>query len=239
MITATTTSGAPTYYKGAVVVFVNLYQNLDQNIAAAASASSTPWIVDLDGGFTKVSLDGDLYMKGHSIREVSAISGVAEKWSIDESGKLVVEGLEVRGTVKVGSPDRRTGITLFDEVSGDPYCLSIIAGVVTSAAGECDAQGASLGESGIPSDDEEPAIVEEDDEESPAETEDSDEEAQEEEGDEKDRAADSEGVESPAEEETPEETVADEEEESSPQEEPENEVAPEEESGEDNDNTDE
>ncbi|MEK7460153.1 MAG: tail fiber domain-containing protein, partial [Patescibacteria group bacterium] len=37
----------------------------------------------------------------------------------------------------VGSPDKRTGVTLYDEVSGMPYCISISNGNQKIVSGEC------------------------------------------------------------------------------------------------------
>ncbi len=44
---------------------------------------------------------------------------------------IVVENL------KVGSPEKRTGITLYDEETGEPYCLSISGGQTKTKIGEC------------------------------------------------------------------------------------------------------
>ncbi|MBP6904899.1 MAG: tail fiber domain-containing protein [Candidatus Pacebacteria bacterium] len=40
-------------------------------------------------------------------------------------------------TIKIGSPDKRTGITMYDEVTGEPFCLSIANGTTKTVAGEC------------------------------------------------------------------------------------------------------
>jgi len=37
----------------------------------------------------------------------------------------------------VGSPEKRTGITLYDEVTGEPYCVSVANGVQKIVPGEC------------------------------------------------------------------------------------------------------
>jgi len=51
---------------------------------------------------------------------------------------LVVEGLASVGSLIVGTPEKPSGITLYDKVTGEPYCLSISNGEMTSAQGECD-----------------------------------------------------------------------------------------------------
>ena len=55
---------------------------------------------------------------------------------MDESGKLVVKEIETE-KLKVGTPEKPNGITLFDP-QGNPYCVQIeLGGVVVSTAGEC------------------------------------------------------------------------------------------------------
>jgi len=49
----------------------------------------------------------------------------------------VVEELEVKGNAKIGSPDRRSGVTLYDEQTGTPYCLTVSGGVTKTTSGEC------------------------------------------------------------------------------------------------------
>ena len=53
-----------------------------------------------------------------------------------EGGMVYLRGLAVE-KLKVGSPEKRTGITLFDEVTGEPYCISIKNGDAKTTAGEC------------------------------------------------------------------------------------------------------
>jgi len=61
------------------------------------------------------------------------LSGIMEKIS---DGVVYIKGLALE-TLKVGSPTKRTGITIYDEVTGDPYCLSIANGVQKTTLGEC------------------------------------------------------------------------------------------------------
>ena len=53
-----------------------------------------------------------------------------------ESGVAYMKALVV-DTLKIGSPTKRTGITLYDEVNGEPYCISVANGVSKTTAGEC------------------------------------------------------------------------------------------------------
>jgi hypothetical protein len=56
-------------------------------------------------------------------------------------GIVYMKGLVV-GTLEVGSPTARTGVTLYDEITGDPYCLSIANGVSKTTPGKCQVFGA-------------------------------------------------------------------------------------------------
>ncbi|KKU81582.1 MAG: putative T4-like protein proximal tail fiber [Parcubacteria group bacterium GW2011_GWA1_47_8] len=132
---------------GKVTVFVNLaYTKLDPALSSGTvnpsdSASSAFWSIDNSSG--RIKFANALDINDFDMVNVKAIRGSADKWSIDASGRMVVEDLEVRGTAKIGSPERRTGITLYDELSGAPYCLSISGGVTKTTSGECASAGAS------------------------------------------------------------------------------------------------
>jgi len=53
-----------------------------------------------------------------------------------DNGVVYLKGVVV-GTLKIGSPERRTGITLYDEITGEPYCLSVANGENKTTPGEC------------------------------------------------------------------------------------------------------
>ncbi|MCE9517468.1 hypothetical protein K8Q96_00500, partial [Candidatus Nomurabacteria bacterium] len=53
-----------------------------------------------------------------------------------ENSMAYIKGIVVE-TLKVGSPTKRTGITLYDEITGEPYCLSVANGTTKTTAGEC------------------------------------------------------------------------------------------------------
>jgi len=53
-----------------------------------------------------------------------------------ENGVVSMKGLIV-DTLKIGSREKRTGITLYDEITGDPYCISVSGGVSKTTPGEC------------------------------------------------------------------------------------------------------
>ncbi|MBI2552796.1 hypothetical protein HYW17_05885 [Candidatus Uhrbacteria bacterium] len=73
----------------------------------------------------------NLNMNGYAILEVGRIAGISGVWSISQDGQLQVRDLTV------GSPERPTGITLHDEVTGSPSCVSLRNGGVVVRPGAC------------------------------------------------------------------------------------------------------
>ncbi|MCM2339341.1 MAG: DUF5011 domain-containing protein [Burkholderiales bacterium] len=53
-----------------------------------------------------------------------------------ENGVAYMKNLAVE-TLKIGSPEKPSGITMYDEVTGDPYCFSISNGSTKTLLGEC------------------------------------------------------------------------------------------------------
>ncbi|KKR79796.1 MAG: hypothetical protein UU24_C0002G0032, partial [Candidatus Nomurabacteria bacterium GW2011_GWA2_40_9] len=86
-----------------------------------------------------VALEGG--MEGESATGVGNFGTVAAGFFSDvvkkvENGVVFMKGLVV-DTLKIGSRDKRTGVTLYDEVTGEPYCLSVANGATKTIAGEC------------------------------------------------------------------------------------------------------
>jgi len=52
-------------------------------------------------------------------------------------GTKIMDGIAYFKNIVVGSPDKPTGITLYDTATGEPYCLQITNGVPVSIPGEC------------------------------------------------------------------------------------------------------
>jgi len=50
---------------------------------------------------------------------------------------ITVENTASVGALTVGSAEKRSGITLYDEATGSPYCLKIVNGSMASAPGVC------------------------------------------------------------------------------------------------------
>ncbi|NTV44883.1 MAG: hypothetical protein HGA67_04340, partial [Candidatus Yonathbacteria bacterium] len=81
---------------------------------------------------------GSVDMNGNGIHDVTEILGVDDSWSVNRQGLLTVNGLVVRGDIEIGSHEKPSGITLYDEVTGEPYCLKMVAGVMQSLQGTCE-----------------------------------------------------------------------------------------------------
>lgn len=61
----------------------------------------------------------------------------------DNTNKIV-NGVTHLASLVVGSPEHRIGITLYDEQTGEPYCIKVVSGVMQNIAGECVAVDASM-----------------------------------------------------------------------------------------------
>jgi len=107
-------------------------------------------LVDLDkkvltasGGVANI-LSGDLSLDGGgNILNVRGISSLSGQWSISEDGHLVVESITAKkGTftesLEVGGGSKPSGITIYDSVTGDPYCFQIASGVMSTVSGKCE-----------------------------------------------------------------------------------------------------
>jgi hypothetical protein len=68
---------------------------------------------------------------------ISLIKGALEKLGIlIEEGIVKIKTLFVEN-LKIGSPERPTGITIYDEDTGQPYCVKIKSGQLINIPGEC------------------------------------------------------------------------------------------------------
>ena len=80
-------------------------------------------------------------MQGNSILDVKKITGYLGKWSIDEDGTVmavkVITDEVITQKLTVGSVAQPSGITLYDEITKEPYCVKIKSGAVVNEAGIC------------------------------------------------------------------------------------------------------
>lgn len=122
--------------------------------AVTVGSETKPWAVDyskLTPLLVKSTQEVNLKITGVEERLAAleaASGGSNESWS-SLASQFFTEGIKsmsdgviymrtlVVDTLKVGSPEKRTGITLYDEVTGDPYCVSVANGAQKTAPGEC------------------------------------------------------------------------------------------------------
>jgi hypothetical protein len=106
------------------------------------------WTIDEYSGAI-LAMNG-INMNGNAMYNIAEIVGIDDSWSVNGQGLLTVNGLVVKGTIEVGSPEKPSGITLYDEVTGEPYCLRMVAGVMQSSLGTCeDLMMSSGGDAGV------------------------------------------------------------------------------------------
>ncbi|MDO8572371.1 MAG: tail fiber domain-containing protein [bacterium] len=117
-------------------------ETIDPRLVVYNKNDGMPWSIhfeEVTGLLVQATQELDMRISAIEARQANtvAIRGSASEWSIDENGKLVVEELEVRGNAKIGSPSRRSGVTLYDDQTGTPYCLTISDGLTKTTSGEC------------------------------------------------------------------------------------------------------
>ena len=140
---------------GKVLVFVNLSSvPLDSGLSLLASTGSSTasgptnaWSVDQSTGKVNVNFFGDINMQGNQILDVSRIAGMFGNWSISEDGTIVAKKiitdelatkrLSVDEAAVFGSPAKPIGITIYDEDTGEPFCLKMKSGAMVSVLGPC------------------------------------------------------------------------------------------------------
>ena len=164
--TASTTSSGKMVKIGKVLVFLNLtHITLDSGLSGLTSTSTdNAWTIGQQSGKVTVNYSADLNLQGNNIYDVGAISGMSGKWRIDENGKLTAKEIEVeKATVtkelNVGTADKPTGITIYDEVTGSPYCIKMSNGAMVTSVGTC--VSAPPSESPAPEPSPTPTIIEE------------------------------------------------------------------------------
>ncbi|HSE35642.1 MAG TPA: right-handed parallel beta-helix repeat-containing protein, partial [Candidatus Paceibacterota bacterium] len=103
--------------------------------------------------FGQLKLLRDMNAGGKNIFDVGSIAGISGKWHIDEDGTIVASALSARdvratGSLEVGTEGASTGITIFDAVTHDAYCMMVASGVVATRQGKCGASSEQESSSG-------------------------------------------------------------------------------------------
>ncbi|MBI2640408.1 MAG: hypothetical protein HYW91_00805, partial [Candidatus Sungbacteria bacterium] len=129
-----------------VLVFVNLgYAKLDATVQTltdptnVASNATAAWSVDQQSGKVNVTFFGDLNLNGNSIINVSKLLGANGQWQIDETGKLIIKEIETEKITIKNSDISKTGITIYDRVTGKPMCAYFASGILQHEEGGCGA----------------------------------------------------------------------------------------------------
>ncbi len=120
--------------EGEILVFVNLDK---ANLKLEENEGEGFWIRDLSTGYLKLAGSDVLDLNGGEIKNVRAIFSAGGEWSISPQGNLVVESIHVRSKATIGTEMSPAGITLFDEITNLPYCLSIASGLPKTTSGPC------------------------------------------------------------------------------------------------------
>ncbi|MEM2987855.1 MAG: hypothetical protein QXK26_02285, partial [Candidatus Bathyarchaeia archaeon] len=107
---------------GVITVFVNLgWHKLDGAVTKSATIGQG-WFLGADGRIVSTT---EVDFGGNALVNVKSIISSHGKWQLDEFGKMVVEELEVKKRMY-----------LYDEDTGERYCVSVKSGQVTAI--KCD-----------------------------------------------------------------------------------------------------
>ncbi len=72
--------------------------------------------------------------------ENASSSDAALLVSVDALGNALFAGALTANGLEVGSPEKPTGITMYDDMNGDPYCAKVVSGILQTFAGKCGAE---------------------------------------------------------------------------------------------------
>ncbi|MBI3305411.1 hypothetical protein HYZ80_03775, partial [Candidatus Parcubacteria bacterium] len=128
----------PNIETGTVLIFLNIGYNAPLTVSAELAANPTANLPVPPDGSTMLSASQNF--NGQSIYNLAAVYGL--NWRFDEAGRLVVGEVEtgklrVKEAVTFGSNEKRIGITIYDEDTGEPFCIKVKGGELVRAAGEC------------------------------------------------------------------------------------------------------
>ncbi|MDA2921392.1 hypothetical protein MYX76_18190, partial [Desulfobacterota bacterium AH_259_B03_O07] len=118
--------GTVTYNSGGeILVFINLtYSKLSPDIKEGTVAGEA--MRDLNGS---------------DLINVGAIKSANGQWSIDASGRLIVEEIKTK-RLEVGDSENPQGITIYDQDTGEEYCVGVKSGEWVKQKGKCNSTSA-------------------------------------------------------------------------------------------------
>jgi hypothetical protein len=120
-------AGAKSVKVGKIMMFINL---MPQRLSVSGSVQG-----DIYEHFSfELSTDG--LTNKFRISNVASLTSLSGKWSIDEDGNLIAESIKTK-KLEVGTQELPSGITIYDTITKQPYCMYMANGVMSSAAGKC------------------------------------------------------------------------------------------------------
>ncbi|HSE35000.1 MAG TPA: right-handed parallel beta-helix repeat-containing protein [Candidatus Paceibacterota bacterium] len=137
---ASTTLTEQTVRVGKILMFIDL--SVERILPKAAAEPTEAGMVWIDDGTGAAEILQNLDLNGHGIRNVSRIASASGSWYIDEEGNIRAGTITARRvvaeeSVEIGTGSRPTGITIYDTVTGLPYCMQVAAGALASTPGAC------------------------------------------------------------------------------------------------------
>lgn len=137
---ASTTLTEQTVRVGKILMFIDL--SVERILPKAEEKLAESGMVWVDDGAGTAEILQNLDLNGHGIRNVSRIASASGNWYIDEEGNIRAGTITARRvvaeeSVEIGTGSRPTGITIYDTVTGLPYCMQVAAGALASTPGAC------------------------------------------------------------------------------------------------------
>jgi len=117
-------------------LLASAYSSTAAGLSAGAGPTSA-WSVDQSTGKVNVNFYGDISLNGNNLLNVAAIVSQNGSWRISENGRMNLKFIDTEH-LTVGSTEKPTGITLFDQTTKQPYCITVNNGTVVSTAGDCE-----------------------------------------------------------------------------------------------------
>ncbi len=125
---------------GKIMMFIKLEQSkltlgstLTNDINSAFSIDSTTGLVNVSRSMNFMS---------HEMVDVAKISFIGGKLFIDAEGNIqavniTANNIKAKDSLEVGTEEKPTGITIYDEQTKQPYCLKMSGGSISTTAGKC------------------------------------------------------------------------------------------------------
>jgi hypothetical protein len=120
------------------IIAQELYEIFPEAVSKPSDETTGQWAIDY-GRITPLIIKSVQDLVGEFRTLVDKVEG----------GITYLKDIAVK-TLRVGSPDKPTGITMYDEVTGDPYCLKIQNAHIVTTMGACGTVGSVPAPAAIP-----------------------------------------------------------------------------------------